>query len=144
MLGTQSFGKGSVQTVLPVKESGGAIRLTTALYYTPSGRSIQGTGITPDVVVEPARIEQVALPQIQHEADLRGALKNTGAENTSTAPPTAPASKAAGREQRDAADLQRGAGHDADDEHRAQRRQECRHAARRNAAAEAERRARRK
>jgi carboxyl-terminal processing protease len=91
VLGTQSFGKGSVQTVLPVKESGGAIRLTTALYYTPSGRSIQGTGITPDVVVEPARIEQVALPQIQHEADLRGALKNAGAENAGSA--TAPAAK---------------------------------------------------
>jgi carboxyl-terminal processing protease len=82
ILGTQSFGKGSVQTVLPVKESGGAIRLTTALYYTPSGRSIQGTGITPDVNVAPARIEQVAEGSIQHEADLRGALKNTGGAST--------------------------------------------------------------
>ena len=61
LLGTRSFGKGSVQTVLPVKESGGAIRLTTALYYTPSGRSIQAEGIKPDVVVEPAKIE--ALPR---------------------------------------------------------------------------------
>jgi carboxyl-terminal processing protease len=86
VLGTQSFGKGSVQTVLPVKESGGAMRLTTALYYTPSGRSIQGTGITPDLVVQPARIEQVALPQTEHEADLRGALKNTGPEAAGTAP----------------------------------------------------------
>ena len=93
VLGTQSFGKGSVQTVLPVKESGGGIRLTTALYYTPSGRSIQGTGITPDVVVEPARIEQVAQPQFQHEADLRGALKNTGAEGNGATPSTAPAVK---------------------------------------------------
>jgi carboxyl-terminal processing protease len=94
VLGTQSFGKGSVQTVLPVKESGGAMRLTTALYYTPSGRSIQGTGITPDVIVEPARIEQVAQPQIQHEADLRGALKNTGAEGAGAAPAnTTPAAK---------------------------------------------------
>jgi carboxyl-terminal processing protease len=89
ILGTQSFGKGSVQTVLPVKESGGAMRLTTALYYTPSGRSIQGTGITPDVNVEPARIEQVTLPTIQHEADLRGALKNTGPEGTNAAKPPA-------------------------------------------------------
>jgi carboxyl-terminal processing protease len=92
VLGTQSFGKGSVQTVLPVKESGGAMRLTTALYYTPSGRSIQGTGITPDVVVEPARIEDVTLPQIQHEADLRGALKNTGPEG-GTPPSSTPAAK---------------------------------------------------
>ena len=90
VLGTQSFGKGSVQTVLPVKESGGAMRLTTALYYTPSGRSIQGTGITPDLVVQPARIEQVALPQTQHEADLRGALKNTGPEAAGTAPAAKP------------------------------------------------------
>ncbi|HWE74853.1 MAG TPA: S41 family peptidase, partial [Stellaceae bacterium] len=88
ILGTQSFGKGSVQTVLPVKESGGAMRLTTALYYTPSGRSIQGTGITPDVNVEPARIEQVTPPQFQHEADLRGALKNAGPEGAG-APPAA-------------------------------------------------------
>ncbi len=78
LLGTRSFGKGSVQTVLQVKESGGAIRLTTALYYTPSGRSIQAKGIDPDVVVEPARIEQVQELAGQHEADLRGALKNTG------------------------------------------------------------------
>jgi carboxyl-terminal processing protease len=90
ILGTQSFGKGSVQTVLPVKESGGAMRLTTALYYTPSGRSIQGTGITPDVVVEPARIEEVTLPQIQHEADLRGALKNNGPEGAGSRPAATP------------------------------------------------------
>jgi carboxyl-terminal processing protease len=76
LLGTRSFGKGSVQTVLPVKESEGAIRLTTALYYTPSGRSIQAKGIDPDVVVEPAKIEKVARTPQQHEADLRGALKN--------------------------------------------------------------------
>jgi len=86
LLGTRSFGKGSVQTVLQVKESGGAIRLTTALYYTPSGRSIQAKGIDPDVVVEPARIEQVQQPALQHEADLRGALKNTGPAGSSPAP----------------------------------------------------------
>jgi carboxyl-terminal processing protease len=80
LLGTRSFGKGSVQTVLPVKESGGAIRLTTALYFTPSGRSIQATGIQPDVVVEPAKVEKVALAARRREADLRGALKNTDAE----------------------------------------------------------------
>ena len=80
LLGTRSFGKGSVQTVLPVKESGGAIRLTTALYFTPSGRSIQATGIEPDVVVEPAKIEKVDVAGRLREADLRGALKNTDAE----------------------------------------------------------------
>jgi carboxyl-terminal processing protease len=80
LLGTRSFGKGSVQTVLPVKESGGAIRLTTALYFTPSGRSIQATGIQPDVVVEAAKVEKVAQIARPREADLRGALKNTDAE----------------------------------------------------------------
>jgi carboxyl-terminal processing protease len=76
LLGTRSFGKGSVQTVLPVKESGGAIRLTTALYFTPSGRSIQATGIQPDVVVEPAKVEKVALAARSRGGGLRGAVKN--------------------------------------------------------------------
>jgi carboxyl-terminal processing protease len=86
LLGTRTFGKGSVQTVLPVKESGGAIRLTTALYYTPSGRSIQATGIDPDVVVEPAKIEKVTTTVSRREADLRGALKNSEPEATPAAP----------------------------------------------------------
>jgi carboxyl-terminal processing protease len=94
LLGTRSFGKGSVQTVLQVKESGGAMRLTTALYYTPSGRSIQAKGIDPDVVVEPARIEQVQDAMAQREADLRGALKNTGPAGS--APVAAPKPPAAG------------------------------------------------
>ena len=103
LLGTRSFGKGSVQTVLPVKESGGAIRLTTALYYTPSGRSIQGTGIEPDVVVEPAKIEQVATEARLHEADLRGALKNTDAQalEKGATPPAATAKPGAGRSDAD-------------------------------------------
>jgi carboxyl-terminal processing protease len=97
LLGTRSFGKGSVQTVLPVKESGGAIRLTTSRYYTPSGRSIQATGIAPDVVVEPAKIEKVADAQRRREADLRGALKNTDSEaqdKDKSKPASAPTSAA--------------------------------------------------
>ena len=94
LLGTRSFGKGSVQTVLPVKESGGAIRLTTALYFTPSGRSIQAKGIEPDVMVEPAKVEKMAQAARRREADLRGALKNTDAEaqekNKAAAPGAAP------------------------------------------------------
>jgi carboxyl-terminal processing protease len=91
ILGTRSFGKGSVQTVLPERQSGGAIRLTTALYYTPSGRSIQAKGIDPDVVVEPAKIEKVALGQQLREADLPGAFKNETplppADSSGTKPP---------------------------------------------------------
>ncbi len=74
--GTQSFGKGSVQTLFNVP-GGGMVRLTTARYFTPSGRSIQAEGITPDIVIKPAKIvaDDNPFPTI-HESDLRGALKN--------------------------------------------------------------------
>jgi carboxyl-terminal processing protease len=76
LLGTKSFGKGSVQTIVQLPGHG-AVRLTTARYYTPSGRSIQAKGIEPDIIVEPAKIEKIATAEGRHEADLRGALKNT-------------------------------------------------------------------
>ncbi len=80
ILGTRSFGKGSVQTIIPL-DGHGALRLTTARYYTPSGRSIQGEGISPDQVVLPPKDEQVADATIVHENDLHGALRNTGPED---------------------------------------------------------------
>ena len=79
IMGTQSFGKGSVQTVLPVSESK-ALKLTTSLYYTPSGRSIQQDGIVPDVVVERARLTSLEQGQRLREADLNGSLVNEGVE----------------------------------------------------------------
>lgn len=76
IMGTQSFGKGSVQTVMPLPGNA-AMRLTTARYYTPSGRSIQGTGITPDIIVEQAKVEVYNTNyDRRREADLRGSLKN--------------------------------------------------------------------
>ena len=75
IMGTQSFGKGSVQTILPLKNHG-ALRLTTAEYFTPSGRSIQAKGITPDIEVKPAKIEEIEQAGWRHEADLKGALPN--------------------------------------------------------------------
>ena len=75
VLGTKSFGKGSVQTIVPLPGHG-AMRMTTARYYTPSGRSIQGVGIEPDIVVVQATIEQAASPTRRREADLRGSLRN--------------------------------------------------------------------
>ncbi len=75
VMGTTSFGKGSVQTIIPLPGHG-AMRLTTARYYTPSGRSIQAKGIDPDIVVEQARVETVAEIERRREADLRGALRN--------------------------------------------------------------------
>ncbi|MBI1273709.1 MAG: PDZ domain-containing protein [Alphaproteobacteria bacterium] len=75
VLGTKSFGKGSVQTIIPIAGSG-AMRLTTARYYTPAGRSIQQLGIEPDITVQPAKLEEVAQGMGVREADLKGALPN--------------------------------------------------------------------
>ncbi len=76
VMGTKSFGKGSVQTLFPVPE-GGMIRLTTARYFTPSGNSIQATGITPDIVVEQAKlVKPERFFDDIHESDLKGALEN--------------------------------------------------------------------
>ena len=75
VLGTRSFGKGSVQTIIPLSGHG-AIRLTTAHYYTPSGRSIQAKGIDPDIEVKQAKLETLESGSGRREADLRGALQN--------------------------------------------------------------------
>jgi carboxyl-terminal processing protease len=75
IMGTQSFGKGSVQTVLPVTNDR-AIKLTTALYYTPSGRSIQARGITPDIVIDRARVTKLSEDiNSYREVDLAGHLQ---------------------------------------------------------------------
>jgi carboxyl-terminal processing protease len=75
VMGTRSFGKGSVQTIIPLSGKG-ALRITTDLYYTPSGRSIQAQGIEPDVAVVPPKEQQIAGLQLSREADLRGAFKS--------------------------------------------------------------------
>lgn len=80
ILGTRSFGKGSVQTIFPLPGHG-AIRLTTALYFTPSGSSIQAKGIDPDIVVEQVRIEAIDEDRSRREEDLRGALPDQGEPN---------------------------------------------------------------
>jgi carboxyl-terminal processing protease len=81
ILGTKSFGKGSVQTIIPLTGYG-AIRLTTARYYTPSGRSIQAKGIEPDIEVIQAKIEDVEQVAGRTEADLRRALENESDKNS--------------------------------------------------------------
>ncbi len=82
VMGTDSFGKGSVQTVVPLtKES--AIKLTTARYFTPNGRSIQAQGIVPDITVERAKIETIATNQTVTEADLQGHLSNGNSDTES-------------------------------------------------------------
>ena len=75
VLGTKSFGKGSVQTIIPLSGRG-AMRLTTARYFTPSGRSIQAVGIEPDITVKQAKIETIVAQGRRREADLRCALDN--------------------------------------------------------------------
>ena len=85
LLGTKTFGKGSVQTVIPLPGNG-AMRLTTARYYTPSGRSIQGLGINPDVTVHESREEQARFGP-EHEADYNHVLSNTGGTPQQTEAP---------------------------------------------------------
>jgi len=80
VVGTKSFGKGSVQTVMPLRGDG-AMRLTTSRYYTPSGRSIQALGVSPDIIVEqprptPEPEEDESNARTRSEADLRGSLNN--------------------------------------------------------------------
>ena len=94
VMGTRSFGKGSVQTITPMPGHG-AMRLTTALYFTPSGVSIQAKGISPDIEVALARIEKLEGGLVREE-DLRGALNNQErsaeptADNTASAEPKDP------------------------------------------------------
>ena len=79
ILGEKTFGKGSVQTVIPLGKHG-AMRLTTARYYTPSGRSIQVKGIEPDVAVKPAKVEEIESPFELSEGEYNNALKNDSEE----------------------------------------------------------------
>lgn len=88
LMGTATFGKGSVQTVVPLKGHG-AVRLTTALYYTPSGRSIQDQGIAPDLVVDAPKDQQIAGGAILRESSLSGALANPGSLNAPSGVPPA-------------------------------------------------------
>jgi carboxyl-terminal processing protease len=76
IMGVKSFGKGSVQSVIPLENNQGALRLTTSLYYTPSGKSIQAQGIEPNIVLNDAKIEkQIDKIEKDSEADLQGHIK---------------------------------------------------------------------
>ena len=87
IMGTKSFGKGSVQTILPSGENV-ALKLTTAKYYTPLGRSIQKTGIDPDILVEQAELKKLSEPESpsRKEADLRGAIDNEQSSSNNEKP----------------------------------------------------------
>ena len=82
IMGTQSFGKGSVQTILPITSTT-AVKMTTARYFTPNGRSIQAKGITPDIIVENLEFSSASKDKILKESDLLGHLKNTDKKNSS-------------------------------------------------------------
>ncbi len=109
LVGTRSFGKGSVQTIIPLGAGNGALRLTTARYYTPSGRSIQAKGIVPDIeVLQDVPDELKARTDTKGEASLPGHLKAEGAEKSgsqSYVPPSEKDDKAL----KEALDLLRGA-----------------------------------
>ncbi|MBR1192867.1 S41 family peptidase [Bradyrhizobium sp. AUGA SZCCT0240] len=98
LIGTRSFGKGSVQTIIPLGSGNGALRLTTARYYTPSGKSIQAKGIVPDIeILQDVPDELKSRTDTKGEASLRGHLKNDGDEKTgsqSYVPPDAKDDKA--------------------------------------------------
>jgi len=83
LMGTRSFGKGSVQTILPLSDSR-AVKLTTALYFTPNGRSIQAQGIEPDILVERAKVTAYDNSRRVTEADLAGHLDNAGGNTESS------------------------------------------------------------
>src|SRR5213075_1702580 len=83
LVGTRSFGKGSVQTIIPLGPGNGALRLTTARYFTPSGRSIQARGISPDIeILQEVSEDLKARTDTKGEASLRGHLKAEGNEET--------------------------------------------------------------
>jgi carboxyl-terminal processing protease len=112
VMGTPSFGKGSVQTIMPLPGHG-AIRLTTARYFTPSGTSIQAKGITPDIEVRQSRIEVIDQGAARREADLRGRLENEQVEGDADEPVADGAAGSAGGDEEDyqlarAIDLLRG------------------------------------
>src|SRR6476469_3411847 len=100
LIGTRSFGKGSVQTIIPLGRGNGALALTTARYYTPSGHSIQALGVKPDIeVLQDVPAELKDRPELQGEASMRGHLSAEGAEQTgsqSYVPPNEKDDKALG------------------------------------------------
>jgi carboxyl-terminal processing protease len=94
LIGTRSFGKGSVQTVIPLGAGKGALALTTARYFTPSGQSIQAKGITPDIeVLQDVPDELKARSEIRGEASIRGHLSADGAEQTTGSQSYVPANE---------------------------------------------------
>jgi carboxyl-terminal processing protease len=94
LIGTRSFGKGSVQTIIPLDAGKGALALTTARYFTPSGRSIQAKGITPDIeILQDVPDELKARSETKGEASMRGHLSAEGAEQTGSQSYVPPAEK---------------------------------------------------
>jgi carboxyl-terminal processing protease len=89
LLGTKTFGESAIESMIPLGD-GGAIRLTTARFTTPSGREIQGKGLDPDLTVTPLKLAKLAQGEMRHEADLPGALKNPD-QPAGTPPANAPA-----------------------------------------------------
>ncbi len=102
LLGTKSFGKGSVQTIIPLRGHG-AMKLTTSRYYTPSGRSIQAVGIEPDIEVVPAKIEVIENRNQMKEADYRNALDRAAEPSDGKTKIIVPDSAAGPAAERDAA-----------------------------------------
>jgi carboxyl-terminal processing protease len=98
LLGSKTFGESSIESVIPLSDGGGAIRLTTARFTTPSGREIQGKGLDPDLAVTSLKLARLTQGHMRREADLPGALKNpdqAGDKLPADAPPGATPTPAA-------------------------------------------------
>jgi carboxyl-terminal processing protease len=109
LIGTRSFGKGSVQTIIPLGSGNGALRLTTARYFTPSGHSIQAKGIVPDIeVLQDVPDELKGRADIKGEASMRGHLKAEGEEETTGSQAYVPPDPANDKALHSALDLIRG------------------------------------
>jgi carboxyl-terminal processing protease len=91
LLGSKTFGDADIETVIPLADNNGAIKLTTARFLTPSGRTIENKGLEPDLDVSPLKIQKVAETDRIREADLHGALKNPDATQSPPAGPKVPA-----------------------------------------------------
>jgi carboxyl-terminal processing protease len=111
LIGTRSFGKGSVQTIIPIGRAG-AIRLTTARYFTPSGRSIQAKGIDPDIEVLPELPKDLQDFESVSEAELRGHLLGDAEKNGAAAPSAAPETEGSTTEEMTGAETQSTEGED--------------------------------
>lgn len=108
VIGTRTYGNGTVQTIIPIKSLGGAIRMTTARYYTPSGHAIQAQGVAPHIFIEQVLPEDLKTSKAISETSLKGYLKGEGTREKSGSSAYVPKDRSKDTQIRYALDLLRG------------------------------------